>query len=145
MSSPAEASGTKSWAAEEKPMTDINLFVDRYLNIWNEPDDECRRETVRALWQEDAHHLARTLEAVGHDGIETRVRNAYEKWVKEKGCIFRLRDGVDGHHGTIKLRWEMLPARDRHAAGGDVISIGFDFLVLGGDGRIRTGYQFIEA
>jgi hypothetical protein len=26
-----------------------------------------------------------------------------------------------------------------------VISIGFDFLVLGGDGRIRTGYQFIEA
>ena len=121
-------------------MTDINLFVDRYINIWNEPDTDKRRETIRALWQEDAHHLARTLEAVGHDGIETRVRNAYEKWVKEKGCIFRLRDGVDGHHGTVKLRWEMLPV-----AGGDVISIGFDFLVLGGDGRIRTGYQFIEA
>ena len=92
------------------------------------------------LWQEDASHLARTLEAVGHDGIETRVADAYEKWVKEKGNVFRLRDGVDGHHGTIKLRWEMLPA-----AGGEVISIGFDFLVLGDDGRIRTGYQFIEA
>jgi hypothetical protein len=26
-----------------------------------------------------------------------------------------------------------------------VISIGFDFMVLGDDGRIRTGYQFIEA
>ena len=76
--------------------------------------------------------------------IESRVRNACEKWVKEKGCIFCPRDGVDGHHGTIKLRWEMLPANaaDR---GGEAISIGFDFLVLGGDGRIRTGYQFIEA
>ena len=72
--------------------------------------------------------------------LESRVANAYEKWVREKGCIFRLRDGVDGHHGTIKLRWEMLPA-----SGGEVISIGFDFLVLGGDGRIRSGYQFIEA
>src|SRR6266446_4560191 len=129
-----------SRATEEKPMTNVSEFVDRYVNIWNEPDAERRRQTIRELWQEDARHLARTLEAVGHAGIETRVKNAYEKWVKEKGNIFRLRDGVDSHHDTIKLRWEMLPA-----AGGEVISIGFDFLVLGGDGRIRTGYQFIEA
>jgi hypothetical protein len=121
-------------------MTDINRFVDRYINIWNEPDDAQRRQTIRELWQEDAHHLARTLEAIGHDGIETRVKNAYGKWVREKGNVFRLRDGVDSHHGTIKLRWEMLPAN-----GGEVVSIGFDFLVLGADGRIRTGYQFIEA
>lgn len=120
-------------------MTDINVFVERYINIWNEPDTDSRRATIRALWQEDAHHLARTLEAIGHAGIETRVANAYEKWVKEKGNVFRLRDGVDGHHNTVKLRWEMLPA-----SGGEVISIGFDFLVLGEDGRIRTGYQFIE-
>jgi hypothetical protein len=121
-------------------MTDIATFVDRYVNIWNEPDPQRRRETIRDLWQENAHHLARTIEAVGHHGIETRVANAYQKWVKEKGHVFRLRGGVDGHHGTVKLRWEMLPA-----AGGEVISIGFDFLVLGDDGRIRTGYQFIEA
>jgi hypothetical protein len=120
--------------------TDIATFADRYVNIWNKPDAERRRLTTRELWQADARHLARTIEAVGHNGIETRVANAYEKWVKEKGNVFRLRDGLDGHHGTIKLRWEMLPA-----AGGEAISVGFDFLVLGDDGRIRTGYQFIEA
>jgi hypothetical protein len=101
-------------------MTDIATFVDRYINIWNEPDADRRRQTIRDLWQENARHLARTLEAVGHSGIETRVATAYEKW--------------------IKLRWEMLPA-----GGGEVISIGFDFLMLGEDGRISTGYQFIEA
>jgi hypothetical protein len=121
-------------------MINVSEFVDRYVNIWNEPDAERRRQTIRDLWQEDAQHLARTLDAVGHAGIETRVKNAYEKWVREKGNVFRLRDGVDSHHDAIKLRWEMLPS-----TGGEVISIGFDFLVLGGDGRIRTGYQFIEA
>jgi hypothetical protein len=121
-------------------MSNQQTFVQNYIAVWNEPDAERRRTLIRTLWQEDANHLARTLEAAGHAGIETRVADAYEKWVKEKGNVFRLRDGVDGHHGTIKLRWEMLPA-----SGGEVISVGFDFLVLGEDGRIRTGYQFIEA
>jgi hypothetical protein len=121
-------------------MTDVRQFVDRYVNIWNEPDAERRRATIRDLWQKNALHLARSIEAKGHGGIETRVANAYDKWVKEKGNVFRLRDGVDGHHGVIKLRWEMLPAK-----GGAAISIGLDFLVLGEDRRIRFGYQFIEA
>ena len=121
-------------------MTNMQPFVEKYLGIWNEPNAERRRSLVRELWTEDARHLARTLEAIGHDGIESRVATAHEKWVKEKGCLFRLRDGVDGHHGTVKLRWEMVAA-----AGGPPISIGFDFLVLAEDGRIRTGYQFIEA
>lgn len=121
-------------------MSDIQTFVEDYIAVWNEPDAGRRRQLIRTLWQEDARHLARTLEAVGHTGIEKRVADAYDKWVKEKGNIFRLQGGVDGHHDTVKLRWEMLPV-----AGGEVISVGFDFLVLGGDGRIRTGYQFIEA
>lgn len=131
-----------SWEmiAKEDAMIDINTFVERYISIWNEPDADARRLAVKSLWQEEASHLARSIEAFGHAGIERRVADAYKKWVKEKGNVFRLRDGVDGHHDTIKLRWEMLPAE-----GGDVISIGFDFLVLGEDGRIHTGYQFIEA
>ena len=120
--------------------SDIQTFVQDYIAVWNESDAGKRRQLIRTLWQEDAHHLARTLEAVGHAGIEKRVTDAYDKWVKEKGNVFRLQGGVDGHHDTVKLRWEMLPA-----AGGEVISVGFVFLVLGRDDRIRTGYQFIEA
>ena len=62
---------------------------------------------IHTFVQDYAHHLARTLEAVGHAGIEKRVTDAYDKWVKEKGNVFRLQGSVDG--------------------------------------RIRTGYQFIEA
>ncbi len=43
--------------------------------------------------------------------------------VKETGIVSRLRDSRSGER----------------------ISIAFDVLVPGGDGRIRTGYPFIEA
>lgn len=85
-------------------MSDIQTVVRHYIAVWNEPDAERRRRTLRSLWQEDARHLARTLEAIGHAGIEKRVTDAHDKWVREKGDDFRLRDG-----------------------------------------RVRTGYQFIEA
>ena len=79
-------------------MTDIHTFVQDYIAVWNEPDAGKRRQLICTLWQEDANHLARTLEAVGHAGIEKRVTGAYDKWVKEKGNVFRLQGSVDGHH-----------------------------------------------
>src|SRR5258708_12170225 len=111
MSSSADGWAGMSSPARRTLMTDIQEFVDRYVNIWNEPDAERRRQTIRALWQEDARHLARTIEAVGHDGIETRVRTAYEKWVKEKGNTFRLRDRLHSPHHTLQPPSELPPAR----------------------------------
>jgi hypothetical protein len=60
-------------------MSDIHTFVQAYIAVWNESDAGRRRELIRILWQDDAHHLARTLEAVGHSGIEKRVTDAYDK------------------------------------------------------------------
>ena len=95
-------------------MSDIQAFVRDYIAVWNEPDAERRRQIIRSLWQEDAHHLARTLEAVGHAGIEKRVTDADDKWVREKGHVFRLCDGVDGHHARSSCAGrccrQMLPA-----------------------------------
>ena len=110
-------------------MTDMTLSSRTTSPCGTSPTPSGAGQLIRNLWQEDASHLARTLEAIGHAGIETRVADAYEKWVKEKGNVFRLRDGVDGHHGTVKLRWEMLPAVGRR---GDL-----DRLRLPGAGRRR--------
>jgi hypothetical protein len=54
-------------------MSNLQTFVENYIAVWNEPDAERRRTLIRSLWQEDASHLARTLEAIGHAGIEKRV------------------------------------------------------------------------
>lgn len=53
--------------------------------------------------------------------------------------MFRAIDNVDSHHDTVRFNWTMAPAN-----GGDVGLVGFDFLVLASDGRIREDYRFIE-
>jgi len=114
-------------------------LVDRYVALWNEPDSEKRRRAISELFTADAAHLTPSLEAHGHTELERRVRSAFERFVGDGRYIFTPLDNVDSHHGTVKFNWAMRPAN-----GVDVVAIGFDFLLLDSDGRIRVDYQFIE-
>jgi hypothetical protein len=53
--------------------------------------------------------------------------------VKAGGLVFRSANNADGYHDTVRFNWEMVPA-----------AVGFDFLVLGADGRIRFDYQVLD-
>jgi len=114
-------------------------LVDRYVALWNEPDNEKRRWAISELFTADAAHLTPSLEAHGHTELERRVRSAFKRFVGNGRYIFVPLDNVDSHHGTVKFNWAMRPAN-----GGDVVAVGFDFLLLDSDGRIRVDYQFIE-
>jgi len=120
------------------PSSDLNAFVDRYVAIWNEPDAAIRRQHIGKLWMEDGIYINESLEKKGHRAIETAVIEAYQEYVA-KGFIFRSANNADGHHNVVRFNWEMLPA-----SGGEVAAVGFDFLVLGDDGRIHCDYQFNE-
>jgi hypothetical protein len=120
-------------------MTKLDELVDRYVAVWNEPDADRRRECIAALWAEDGAHFTPSLEARGYRALEARVTGAYEKWVKAGGFVFRSARNVETHHAGVRFNWEMVPA-----AGGAPAAVGFDFLVLADDGRIRLDYQFLD-
>ena len=113
-------------------------LVERYVALWNELDASARRRQIAALWTDDGVHFTPSMEARGFDALERRVTGACDKWVRGAGHTFRACANADSHHGGVKFHWEMLtPA-------GEVSSVGFDFLVVGADGRIVADYQFIE-
>jgi SnoaL-like domain len=130
-------------------------LADRYVEMWNEPDAERRRETIAKLWSSDAVHRLEPPQEVretaaglrtyalfevrGHDELEARVRRAYEQFVEPGQFVFRRRGDGQRVGDTAKVAWEMVPA-----GGGDVAGSGVDFLVLDPDGRIRLDYQFID-
>jgi hypothetical protein len=135
--------------------TPIDL-AERYVALWNEPDPERRRATVRGLWSEDGGQVlqppqeiraqaaalgffACVLEARGHAALEQRVAVAYEQFVAPGDAVFRLRGTPVQVGDVLKFEWEYGPLDGSAPSGG-----GTEFVLLAPDGRIRTDYQFID-
>jgi hypothetical protein len=131
-------------------------LVERYVALWNEPDPERRRASVRALWSEDGGQILRppqelreqaaalgffasVLEARGHAALERRVAIAYEQFVAPGDAAFRPRGTPVQIGDVLKFEWEYAPRDGSAATGG-----GTEFVLLAADGRIRTDYQFID-
>ncbi len=123
---------------KETTMTDFNEFADRYVALWNESDPERRRNAIAEIWASEGHYCNGRAEYVGHDAIQTAVAISHDKWVGT-GYTFRSRKNAEGHHNGMRFSWDMVPA-----AGGDVVSIGSEFVILDDHGRIRYDYQFID-
>ncbi|MEU2776279.1 hypothetical protein ABZ646_25970 [Streptomyces sp. NPDC007162] len=133
---------------------DAQHLADRYMAQWVVPDAVERRRVVERLWAEDATHILQppadiretaaalgfdhtTLEAQGHDAIETRVARTHERFVEKRGLTFRARADAVRLHGVVTFGWEAVSA-----ATGDVVGGGLEFRVLDTDGRIKADYMF---
>jgi hypothetical protein len=113
-------------------------LADRYVALWNETDAGTRRDAIATLWGPEGEHCVRTLQAKGYEALMQRVTSSHEKNVRDAGFRFRSTGDAQLLQNTVMFHWEMVPA-----AGGPVVALGLEFLVLAEDGRIAKDYQFI--
>jgi len=113
-------------------------LAQRYVEVWHETDPVARRAAIEALWAPGGEHYVRTIAVRGYDELEQRVTGSHEKNVRDGGYRFRVAGDPQELHDAVTFHWEMLPA-----AGGEIESTGFVFLLLDADGRILCDYQFI--
>ena len=133
---------------------DAQALADRYIAQWTEPDAAARRAAVERLWAPDGTHVLQppaeirataaelgfdhvTLEAQGHDAIETRVTRSYERFVAKEGITFRSRQDAVRLHGLVKFGWEAVSV-----ATGEVLSEGLEILLLDETGLITSDHMF---
>jgi hypothetical protein len=108
----------------------------RYLAVWSEPDPAARRAAVAALWAPDGvEFIDGGIQFHGHDGLDTRVREAYEQFVAT-GAYALTSAGDVARHDDIVTFTVQLTTPDGEAAWEARI-----FLVVGRDGLIREDYQ----
>ena len=137
-------------------MLEPDEIVERYVQMWNEPDAEQRRAAIRELWTDDCAHILQapqdirdraatvgfyfpTLQTHGHEALEARVARAYEEFVAPGQYMFRSVGEAVRVGDAVKFRWEMVAADGVASVGA-----GLEFVLLDPHGRIRTDYQFIE-
>ncbi|QBD78158.1 nuclear transport factor 2 family protein [Ktedonosporobacter rubrisoli] len=116
---------------------DLQQFAQRYMEVWNEADDELRQQRIADLWAEDGTQFTASREIHGRQALFERITTNYETFVKGQDLVFRLSGKTDEHHNAVKLNWEMLPAN-----GGAVAGTGLILLLLNADGLINLDYQF---
>lgn len=118
-------------------MTGLNNFVDLYVAVWNEPDDDRRRALIAELYSRDAVYVMYAKDPfVGREAIWRQITYAYRLYAP-MGFTFTSSHNATGHHNLLKFNWIMVSVET-----GELEIIGFDVLVLDAMGRISADYQF---
>jgi hypothetical protein len=139
-------------------MDDLHDLADRYVDLWNEPDPDKRRDRIVELLVPSGgqvlvdppaevravadHHSfpAPPLAVYGYDAMHARVTRAYELFVAPGEYRFTRAaepDRLLGH--VVGVPWTMVSTAD-----GSPAARGVNLLHLAEDGRIATDFLFIE-
>ena len=110
-------------------------IIKRYLEAWNETDAVKRGELVAALWAADGSYTDPLADVRGPDAIAALIGAAQQQF---PGLVFTLGGPVDANHNQARFTWHLGPA------GGEPVVIGFDVVVLSGDGRIASVHGFLD-
>jgi hypothetical protein len=112
--------------------TNIQDTIDRYLEMWNEPDPERRREQARAIWTADGSLVDPLIEAVGPDAIAAAIGGLRDQM---PGHSLKQTTTTDVHHDHARFGWTV------NAPDGSIAVAGIDVVTFI-DGRIHTALGF---
>jgi hypothetical protein len=143
-SSPALSGPARSEPPNSEPksqrriaMSNSNEVVVRYLAAWNEPEAKRRRELVAKAWTDDGTYVDAAREGHGHDSLDSMIATAQGHF---PGYRLHLASGIETHHDYLRFSW---------VAGGTAEAPlyikGTDFVVVAGDGRIKSVVGFVDA
>jgi hypothetical protein len=110
-------------------------IIDRYIAAWNETDAAARRELVGSLWTADGSYTDPLADVRGPDAIAGLMGAAQQHFA---GLAFTLGGPVDANHNQARFTWHLGPSE------GEPVVIGFDVVVLDGDGRIASVHGFLD-
>jgi SnoaL-like domain len=117
-------------------MNDIAKTVERYLEIWNEPDPAVRAARIDEVWTAEATYTDPLASVRGHEAINGMIGGVQQQF---PGLALTLAGDVDAHHDVARFSWELVPA-----GATEPLVIGFDVATVGPDGRLTAVYGFLD-
>jgi hypothetical protein len=113
---------------------DTKSVVEAYLATWN-AEGEQRAKLLAAHWAPDVTYTDPLAAISGHAGLTALIDGVRARF---PGWVFTPAGEPDGHHSRLRFRWGL------GAEGEEPAVVGFDVLVLDGEGRIREVLGFLD-
>jgi hypothetical protein len=105
----------------------VTQLVDEHLATWSEPDPQRRLDRIAACWEADGALVDPPLDGQGHEGVSALMAAMQEHY---PGHVFVRTSGVDAHHDTFRVAWEL------RGPEGEVALEGLDVGLVSGAGRL---------
>jgi hypothetical protein len=112
-------------AAAEYQCMDLSDLVDRYCQVWNEPDAARRAELLASVWAAGATYTDPSVHAANAEALLSHIAKVQARRPGSK--VVRV-SGVDVHHGIARFAWHVVQAD------GTTLPDGLDLAFLSPDG-----------
>lgn len=112
-------------------------IASRYVQAWNEPDPDRRRDFIDALYAPDGLLATQSKLLKGVTAVSEHLADVNSEFIATGRYEFRC-GGAIGHHECILFRWEMVDVQS-----GELADAGMNLLLLAADGRIERDVQFV--
>ncbi|MCJ0873075.1 nuclear transport factor 2 family protein [Streptomyces sp. AP-93] len=112
---------------------DVLALAERYLTLWNEPDDLRRRVLAEEVFTADGEYTDPNTAARGAEAITAYINTERKKF---GDLVFTIGQLISAHHGVALFTWELGPA-----GAGAPVATGYDTVFVDG-GRLRQVYGF---
>lgn len=113
----------------------IDDLVQKYLDMWNEPDARRRRAIVDALCAEDCVYIDPNIALAGRDALDSHMVEARKRF---EGLVFTLAGPANIHHDQAFFRWRLGPP-----GAPTPVATGVDVAVFE-KGHLRQLYGFVD-
>ena len=106
-------------------MSDPVELIDRYCDVWSEPDADGRAGKLAAVWAEGATYTDPTVHAAGAPELLAHIARVQSR---RPGSKVTRTSAVDVHHGMGRFYWKAT------AADCTVLREGIDIAFFSADG-----------
>ena len=100
----------------------VTALIDRYCDVWNEPDENRRRTLLAALWAPGATYTDPSVHAPDAGALLAHIAKVR---ARRPGAKIVRTSAVDMHHGYARFAWRVVEA------GGTALPEGLDPVSLG--------------
>src|SRR5829696_844731 len=100
---------------------DVPALIDRYCDVWTDPDPARRAALLAAVWAEGASYTDPSVYAAGADALLSHIA---ETQARRPGAKILRTSAVDLHHGVARFAWRLVQAD------GTALPEGLDIAVL---------------